>query len=264
MEHLPAGRSARRRLAGPAANTSTRPVPSRFNVSRPGSRAADPQERSIGLDFLLAHFRDLEGRYGERCEIFRRLIEQPDLPAGQRALACNNLAYFLAVREDDVGRALELADRAIELSGPYPEYLDTRGVALLAAGRCDEAVAELHREVGNKPTGLRLYHLARACHAAGNAESAEEAWEQAHHEQELTLQQVPSYEQDQYRASAKSWGRASDVGTGADTFNIMRGAPARNSFSRECSDSELWSPVRVPALAGIFAEFRLKGIQHRP
>ncbi len=125
------------------------------------------------------------------------------MPAVQRALACNNLAYFLAIREEDVRRALELADRAIELTGPYPEYLDTRGVALLAAGRFDEAVAELRRAVGNKPTGLRLYHLARACHAAGDAESAQEAWQEAHHEQELTLQQIPFYEQHQYRATAE-------------------------------------------------------------
>ena len=86
-----------------------------------------------------------------------------------------------------VAEALELADRAIELAGPCPEYLDTRGVALLAAGRFDEAVAELRRVVGNDPTGLRLYHLARACHAAGDEESAQEAWEEAHHEHELTL-----------------------------------------------------------------------------
>ncbi len=170
-------------------------------------RATGPQGRSVGLDFLLAHFRDLEGRYDERCEIYRRLIERPDVPAGQRALACNNLAYFLAVGGEDIGHALELVDRAIELSGPYPEYLDTRGVALLAAGRLDEAEAELRRAVGNKPTGLRLYHLARVCHAAGDAESAEEAWDQAHGEQELTLQQIPSYEQDQYRAFREILGK---------------------------------------------------------
>ena len=166
-------------------------------------RATGPEGRSDPLDLLLAHFRDLEGRYAERCEIYRRLIERPDVPAGPRALACNNLAYLLAIREEDVRAALELADRAIELAGPCPEYLDTRGVALLAAGRFDEAVAELRRVVGNDPTGLRLYHLARACHAAGDEESALEAWEEAHHEHELILQQVPLYEQDQYRATAE-------------------------------------------------------------
>ena len=170
-------------------------------------QATGPEGRSVGLDLLLAYFRDLEGRYVERCEIYRRIAERSDVPALQRALACNNLAYYLAIRGDDVRGALELADRAIELSGPFPEYLDTRGVVLLAAGRFDEAVAELRRAVGNKPTGLRLYHLARACHAAGDAESAAEAWQEAHHDQALTLQQVPFYEQDQYRAAAEILGQ---------------------------------------------------------
>ena len=38
---------------------------------------------------------------------------------------------------------------------------------------------------------------------AGDAESAQEAWDEAHHQQELTLQQIPPYEQHQYRATAK-------------------------------------------------------------
>ena len=118
-------------------------------------------------------------------------------------MACNNLAYFLAIDEEDIGSALELANRAIELAGPCPEYLDTRGVVFLAAGRFEEAVAELRRVVGNAPTGLRLYHLARACHAAGDEESALEAWEEAHHKHELTVEQIPVYEQHQYRATAK-------------------------------------------------------------
>jgi tetratricopeptide (TPR) repeat protein len=166
-------------------------------------QATGPEGLSVPLELLLAHFRDLEGRYVERCEIYRRLVERPDVPAAQRALACNNLAYFLAVGKEDGRAALELANRAVELTGPFPEFLDTRGVALLALGRVDDAVADLRRVVGNKPTGLRLYHLARACHAAGDTESALEAWEQAHHEQELTLQQVPFYEQRQYRATAE-------------------------------------------------------------
>jgi tetratricopeptide (TPR) repeat protein len=165
--------------------------------------AAGPEGRSVQLDLLLAHFRDIQGRYPERCEIYRQLVERSDVTDPQRALACNNLAYFLAIREEDVTSALELANQAVELTGPFPEFLDTRGVALLAAGRYDDAVAELRRVVGNKPTGLRLYHLARACHAAGDMESALEAWDEAHHVQELTLQQVPFYEQHQYRATAK-------------------------------------------------------------
>lgn len=123
-------------------------------------KATGPEGRSPGLDFLLANFRELEGRYDELCTIYRELIERTDAPAGQRALACNNLAYFLAIEEEDVAGALALAERAIELAGPCPECLDTHGVALLAAGRADEAVAELRRVVGNDPTGLRLYHLA--------------------------------------------------------------------------------------------------------
>ena len=187
-----------------SANASTRPAPNRSSGSRHGSngrrarrkgRPASTSSWPTSANWNVAMTR--------LCEIYRRLIERPDAAAGQRALACNNLAYFLAVREEDVRRALELADRAIEFTGPCPECLDTRGVALLAVGRVDEAVAELRRVVGNDPSGLRLYHLARACHAAGDEESALEAWDEARHQRELTLEQVPFYEQRQYRAFAE-------------------------------------------------------------
>ena len=192
-------------------------------------KATGPEGRSPGLDFLLANFRELEGRYDELCTIYRELIERTDAPAGQRALACNNLAYFLAIEEEDVAGALALAERAIELAGPCPECLDTHGVALLAAGRADEAVAELRRVVGNDPTGLRLYHLARACHAAGDEESALEAWEEARHERELSLQQIPFYEQAQYRARLRNCsGRSRELRTGRRLAVGRIGNPSGN------------------------------------
>ena len=123
--------------------------------------------------------------------------------SGATSLGVQQLAYFLAISQEDVHRALKLTEQAMELIGPCPEFLDTRGVALHATGRFDEAVAEFRRAVGNNPTGLRLYHLARACHAAGDTESAMEAWKEAHDQQELTLDQVPFYEQHQYRVTAE-------------------------------------------------------------
>ncbi len=49
--------------------------------------------------------------------------------------------------------------------------------------------------------------ISRACHAAGDEESALEAWDEARHERELSLQQIPFYEQAQYRAFAELLGK---------------------------------------------------------
>ena len=61
----------------------------------------------------------------------------------QRAVWQNNLAYVLARKGLRVGEAITLAEKALTLRPNQPGFVHTRGIALLAAGRVDEAIASL-------------------------------------------------------------------------------------------------------------------------
>lgn len=77
----------------------------------------------------------------------RALLDEVDadtLEPAERAVWLNNRACLLLDAEapDDVG-ALSLADQAIELRPDVPAIQHTRGRALLAVGRIDDAIAVL-------------------------------------------------------------------------------------------------------------------------
>jgi len=114
-------------------------------------QAADSLEAALasGLDqpavhFGLAEALDRLGRQAEAIEHYRvALGEKPDSVEG-----ANNLAWLLATARDPAlrspGEALAWAETAARASGRSdPRVLDTLAVSLAAAGRFEEAVAEL-------------------------------------------------------------------------------------------------------------------------
>jgi tetratricopeptide (TPR) repeat protein len=82
---------------------------------------------------------------GEHARALRRLgaIEPDQLGEAARSAWLNNRAYALARSGRDAAAALDCADRAIALRPEVPGFRHTRGVALLALGRTDEAIKEL-------------------------------------------------------------------------------------------------------------------------
>src|SRR5262249_26785805 len=75
----------------------------------------------------LATLRDLQGRYNEAADAYRRILAREP----GNVVALNNLAWLLAHREDGREEALKLAERAVDAAGPLPALLDTRGVVHL-------------------------------------------------------------------------------------------------------------------------------------
>ena len=122
------------------------------------ARRADPD--SVIIQLLLAEWRDLEGQ-GEKVEsLYRDILARPALEPTQAAIVSNNLAFHLA-RPETATEALDLVDKAIAELGPHPDLLDTRGVALIAAGKADRAVKDLEEAV-LAPSATKLLHLALA------------------------------------------------------------------------------------------------------
>jgi tetratricopeptide (TPR) repeat protein len=94
--------------------------------------------------------------------------------------ALNNLAYLLALHGGDPTEALGLVDRAIAVTGPAAELLDTRAMIHLAAGRTQDALRDLARARAQQPRAAAIcYHLAEAYTRAGRQEEAQKAFREA-------------------------------------------------------------------------------------
>ena len=91
----------------------------------------------------------------------------------------NDLAWMLAQQNQDLDRALALAEEAHRLD-PSPEITDTLGYVLMQRGQTDRAVELLEKAVAQRPDAPSIrYHLALALDRKGEKQRALEALRQA-------------------------------------------------------------------------------------
>ena len=180
------------RQAGPrAAAADFRRVRQWFDNIAPD----DPAEKLCRLQ--LAAMLTIQGEYRQAADMYRQLLDESGLSDRQRALAGDNLGYILASQKQQPELALKLIDAAIDVLGPSAEFCDTRGLALLAAGRAPQAVAELREAADATPTGEVFFHLARALAAAGELDAARRALQSARNAH-LDAAYLPPAERPQY------------------------------------------------------------------
>lgn len=104
-----------------------------------------------------------------------------------RAAWHNNRAYALARGGGDARAALQASDQAIALRPDVAGFRHTRGIALLAAGRTDEAIRELDAlwaEIGGDEApplleAERCYDLGMAWRAKGELDYSQDYFERA-------------------------------------------------------------------------------------
>jgi Tfp pilus assembly protein PilF len=108
------------------------------------------------------------------------LQEEPN-----NTMVLNNLAYTLADSEMDVGKALEYAERAYNMTPNNPEILDTYGYVLLKNGKAEQANEFLQRalqqfEQNRVNAPMEVYeHVGWAKEKLGQAKEALQAYERA-------------------------------------------------------------------------------------
>jgi predicted Zn-dependent protease len=105
----------------------------------------------------------------------------------------------LAATGTNVHEAQEMIAKAINVSGPTPELLDTRAVIYLAAGKVQEAITDLRQSIAENPSGMKYFHLALAHMTAGDREAAGRALKVAQDSHQLNLGEVPKLERARYR-----------------------------------------------------------------
>jgi tetratricopeptide (TPR) repeat protein len=114
-------------------------------------------------------------------------VEEASLAPSARAAWLNNRAYANARGPIDAGSALKDAEEAMALRPDVPGFRHTRGIALLALGRIDDAIHELdtvwrklaHEELPALLEAERCYDLGIAWQRKGEAEYARDYFQRS-------------------------------------------------------------------------------------
>lgn len=133
---------------------------------------------SIKMQMAQADLYDIQKRYDESANVYKKLIKRPELVGFDRAKALNNLAFLLALSNKPSGDMdpLDLIQQAIDILGPSADILDTRAVVLTARKQYSEAIQDLELSVTDSPTAQKYFHKTIAHLGAGDTHSAVEAW----------------------------------------------------------------------------------------
>jgi tetratricopeptide (TPR) repeat protein len=149
----------------------------RFDLARRGTEwlmqlSRKPASRSaLALNLAACHL--AAGEYEPGGQVLLDL-DRESLDASVDGIWENNYAYFLLGTGGSPTEAFSLADQAASRSPSNPAFRSTRGIALLALGRVDDALSELQLAVdmGSEHQGAaamaeNYFHLARAWEARG-------------------------------------------------------------------------------------------------
>jgi tetratricopeptide (TPR) repeat protein len=126
----------------------------------------------------VANVRLLQNKASEAIELYRQILAQQ--PKNVEVL--NNLATMLAEQPEPENRkeALKYIDQAIDLAGPQPGLMDTKGMALFYDGKPDQAVGVLKLATQTPNPDPRYYfHLAVAYGRLGQLDQGRAALQQA-------------------------------------------------------------------------------------
>jgi cellulose synthase operon protein C len=139
------------------------------------TQALKQHPQSTILMVALGNLQERQERYQDAEALYRRAIEQGD----RDGVSHNNLAWLLALNGGNLKAALEYVNRAIDLKGPLPDLLDTRGIIYLAAGETQRAITDLEKAVAGDPKPAKYFHLAEAYLKASKVEEAKKNWKLA-------------------------------------------------------------------------------------
>jgi tetratricopeptide (TPR) repeat protein len=157
------------------------------------ARQSDPN--SLQIEMLVGDIWEVRGQLAKAEEVYRRVINRPDVQGPLRAMVANNLAFILSAQQKDLDEALSLINQSMGVLGPSSDLIDTRGVVYLAMNKPQEAIADF-KEAILQPTASKWVHLALAQHAAGDSEAARESLRKA---QDMNLKRHDLYSSEHER-----------------------------------------------------------------
>ena len=141
-------------------------------------KAAEKHKDQAVLQASLAGIYVLMGQPKKAIEQYRENLKQQP----KDVTTLSDLATVLAEQPDEESRkeALELVERAIELAGPQPNLLDTKGMALFYDGKPERAEIALQAAAQSpNPDPRYCFHYAVVCAKLGKLDLARTALKQA-------------------------------------------------------------------------------------
>jgi tetratricopeptide (TPR) repeat protein/VanZ family protein len=129
------------------------------------------QPRSLMLKLYLADLLSLKNEIRNAEELYRDILNVDR----NHLAALNNLSWILALDGRHQDEALALIERAIEIAGPSPQFLDTRGCIYSSLGNTRNAVADFKQAIAVQPGATTWLHLSAAHLLAGEETKAKDA-----------------------------------------------------------------------------------------
>jgi len=124
---------------------------------------------------LLANAYHYDKNYKKSDETFEKLLQfDPDNP-----ITLNNYAYYLAVRNENLDKALNMIERVIKTNPNEPSFQDTYGWVLFKLKRYDEALKWIEKAYSTKKSADICEHLGDIYFTKGNKTKALELWNEA-------------------------------------------------------------------------------------
>jgi tetratricopeptide (TPR) repeat protein len=147
-----------------------------IEMYRDGLTYAADHEDSIRLTFALGAALERDDQFYEAVNTFKELISREK----DHAPALNYLGYMLADRGEELQYALELINRAMELSPENGAYIDSYAWVQFRLGNFDLALTELKKAAELIDNDAVIFeHLGDVYKAMGDIDAAKENYERA-------------------------------------------------------------------------------------
>ena len=133
------------------------------------SKAVADHKDDADLLSALANVRVIQQRVDEAARLFRQVLAMKPDDVLTLSNTLSNLATVLAEDPGNRKEALQDIDHAIDIAGPQPGLLDTKGMILVLDGKPGDAVQLLEQAAASPVDDPRYhFHLAVAYDRAGS------------------------------------------------------------------------------------------------
>ncbi len=172
--------SARPATTAAIALLAGKPSEADFALAEPLlKKALSDHQGDASLLSAVASLRVVQKRLKDAIGLFRQALALKS----DNLSALNNLATLLSDdpdKPDDLKEALRYVNQAIEIAGPQPGLLDTKGMILVQEGKAADAVPLLEQAAASTLSDPRYhFHLAVAYDRAGRSDQARAAYRTA-------------------------------------------------------------------------------------
>jgi tetratricopeptide (TPR) repeat protein len=167
--------------------------------------AAKAEPKSLPIEWQQAALQTAAGRFDEAKATYSDLLKKSP---GNIAIL-NNLAWLLAMRNEELPQARAYIEQVILERGPIGEFLDTRGLVLLKMQQAGKALADFQQAVQETDDAEKYLHLALAHLALRDQAAAADAMRKAN-ARGLRYGRLHVLEQPGCRAAAEATGVAID------------------------------------------------------